>query len=116
MTSPGRAPWRTAFDQTYAEHKDRLLTLAMAFMGNRHAAEDVVHDVFSSLLTQTSRLNNGSNLRAYLSVCVRNSARLPVMPHPYHTPTSHTKLQRHNSRHTSKYRIVHKSLSRKWGI
>lgn len=65
---------RAAFEKAYITHKDRLLTLAAAFTGDRSAAEDVVHDVFASLMRETWRLRDGSNICAYLTVCVRNRA------------------------------------------
>ena len=65
---------RPAFEAAYAEHKKSLLTLAVALTGERHAAEDVVHDVFARLLRDTARLGNGHDTRGYLATCVRNRA------------------------------------------
>lgn len=63
-----------AFEKVYMTHKDRLLTLATALTGDRSAAEDVVHDVFASLIEEPWRLRDGANLPAYLAVCARNRA------------------------------------------
>jgi len=62
------------FEEAYRAHKDRLLTLAAAFTGDRSVGEDVVHDVFASLMNETWRLRNGSKIGPYLAVCVRNRA------------------------------------------
>ena len=62
------------FEEAYVAHKDRLLTLAAALTGDRSAAEDVVHDVFSALIGEPRRLRNGSNLPGFLTVCARNRA------------------------------------------
>jgi DNA-directed RNA polymerase specialized sigma24 family protein len=40
---------RRAFERIYLEYKDDLLTLAALMLGDRQAAEDVLHDVFVSL-------------------------------------------------------------------
>ncbi len=69
-----RAGERSAFERIYLEHKHRLLTLAAALTGDRHTAEDVVHDVFRQLINDNAQLQEKTNLRAYLSVCTRNRA------------------------------------------
>lgn len=65
---------RKSFEKAYVAHKDRLLTLAVALTGDRGAAEDIVHDVFASLIEQPRRLSRSRNLPAFLSVCTRNRA------------------------------------------
>jgi RNA polymerase sigma-70 factor (ECF subfamily) len=67
-------PGPAAIEESYRTHKDRLLTLAAAFLGDRAAAEDVVHDVFASLLAGKGRSRNGTGVAAYLTACVRNRA------------------------------------------
>ena len=71
-----RDPWddRKAFEEAYTAHKDRLLTLAAALTGDRSTAEDVVHDVFASLIKEPKRLRDNPRLPAFLAVCVRNRA------------------------------------------
>ena len=65
---------RKAFEEAYLAHKDRLLTLATALTGDRSAGEDVVHDVFASLIEEPWRLGNRKKLFAFLAVCTRNRA------------------------------------------
>ena len=65
---------RRVFERVYREHKDRLLTLAASLTGDRHTAEDVVHDVFRALIKDGAGLRENSNLPAYLTVCTRNRA------------------------------------------
>ena len=74
MGKDEKAEWRSAFDDTYATHKARLLALAIALTGDRDAAEDVVHDVFATLLKQPWRLGNGAGMMPFLVVSVRNGA------------------------------------------
>jgi RNA polymerase sigma-70 factor (ECF subfamily) len=50
------------------------MTLATALLGDRNAAEDVVHDVFAMLVSEVGRLGNGSNISSFLTTCVRNRA------------------------------------------
>jgi RNA polymerase sigma-70 factor (ECF subfamily) len=65
---------RESLERAYLAHKDRLFTLATALTGDRAAAEDVVHDVFASLIEQPRRVRGGRALAAFLSVCARNRA------------------------------------------
>ena len=74
LQSKLRADDRGALERVYREHKDRLLTLAVALTGDRHTAEDVVHDVFQQLIKDGAGLREKTNLYAYLSVCTRNRA------------------------------------------
>ena len=74
MDGENGSAMRETFEKAYIAHKDRLLTLATAFTGDRSLAEDIVHDTFASLMKSAWRLRNGSNIAAYLAVCVRNRA------------------------------------------
>ncbi len=65
---------RKAFEDAYRSHKERLLTLATALTGDRGRAEDIVHDVFASLIEEPGRLRNSKNLLGFLAVCARNRA------------------------------------------
>jgi len=65
---------RKAFEDAYMAHKDRLLTLTTALTGDRTTAEDVVHDVFASLIKVPARLRENAGLAAFLTVCARNRA------------------------------------------
>ena len=62
-----------ALERAYLEHRDRLLTLAAALVGERALAEDVVHDVFANLASSTFD-PSGNGTGAYLTVCARNAA------------------------------------------
>jgi RNA polymerase sigma-70 factor (ECF subfamily) len=59
----------------YEKYKDYLLTLARALLGDRAAAEDVVHDVFVSFAGSVRTFTLTGSLRGYLSTCVRNLMR-----------------------------------------
>lgn len=65
---------RKAFEDVYVAHKDSLLTLAAALVGDRVIAEDVVQDAFAKLLKDGRRLRDDTQLSSYLAVCVRNRA------------------------------------------
>lgn len=52
-----------------------MLTLAISFLNDKSAAEDVVHDVFVSFAQSAEKLRLNGNLRGYLTTCVANLAR-----------------------------------------
>lgn len=62
------------FEKAYMAHKDRLLTLAAAIVGDKVLAEDVVHDVFLNLAKDPARLEDLDNPGGYLTVAARNRA------------------------------------------
>lgn len=64
-----------AMCRIYEKYKDYLLTLARGLLGDRAAAEDVVHDVFVSFAESINEFQLTGNLRAYLATCVANLAR-----------------------------------------
>ncbi|MBN2131208.1 MAG: RNA polymerase sigma factor [Sedimentisphaerales bacterium] len=66
---------RESLRRIYEAHKDHLLTLARSLTGDRHTAEDVVHDVFVAFARNVSRLRLRGSLRAYLSIAVCNRVR-----------------------------------------
>jgi RNA polymerase sigma factor (sigma-70 family) len=68
----------------YDKYRTDLLTLAMALLGDLAAAEDVVQDVFLSLLRLAGRLRFTGNLKGYLAVSVANSARNILRAHRRH--------------------------------
>lgn len=74
MGQGNKPVWRAAFDAAYETHKERLLTLGMAITGDRSCAEDVVHDVFTTLLKETWRLGSAADILPFLVVSVRNGA------------------------------------------
>ena len=59
----------------YERYKGDLLSLATALLSDLTAAEDVVHDVFISLLKSSGRLTLAGSLKGYLIACVVNAVR-----------------------------------------
>ena len=59
----------------YQKYENYLLTLAAALLGDSHAAEDVLHDVFCNLIQSRERIKLKGNLKGYLGTCVANRAR-----------------------------------------
>ncbi|MEN6425329.1 MAG: sigma-70 family RNA polymerase sigma factor [Phycisphaerales bacterium] len=59
----------------YDKYRSDLLTLAMALLGDLGAAEDVVQDVFLSVLKLSGRLRLTGSLRGYLTTSVMNGVR-----------------------------------------
>ena len=55
-----------ALRQIYHRYKDDLLTVAMALLGDPHAAEDCVHDVFVHFAGAPADMRADRNLRGYL--------------------------------------------------
>lgn len=68
----------------YDKYRCELLTLAMALLGDLAAAEDVVQDVFLSLLKLTGRLKITGSLKGYLATGVLNGARNLLRTHRRH--------------------------------
>jgi RNA polymerase sigma-70 factor (ECF subfamily) len=64
-----------ALRRIYEKYLDYLLSVAMAFLNDACASEDVVHDVFVSLAQSTGTFRLRGNLRSYLATCVANRAR-----------------------------------------
>jgi RNA polymerase sigma-70 factor (ECF subfamily) len=64
-----------AFERIYERHKNDLLKLAVALLGDTHAAEDVVHDVFVHVARTRSALRITGNLKSLLATSVVNRAR-----------------------------------------
>ncbi len=64
-----------AFQCIYEKYEGDLRTLAANLMFDKAAAEDVVHDVFVSLLQTMRDFELRSSLPGYLKTCVANKAR-----------------------------------------
>jgi RNA polymerase sigma factor (sigma-70 family) len=64
-----------ALARIYDKYLDYLLTLAMALLGDKGMAEDVVHDVFVSFARSANDFKLRGSLRSYLATCVVNRAR-----------------------------------------
>lgn len=66
---------REALARIYLAYKDSLFTVAVYVLGDRAAAEDVVHDVFVSLARRARRLRSRGRLKEYLLASCVNRAR-----------------------------------------
>jgi RNA polymerase sigma-70 factor (ECF subfamily) len=66
---------KDALARLYVKYEKHLLTIATALLTDAHAAEDVVHDVFCSLIQTRETISLRGNLRSYLATCVINRAR-----------------------------------------
>ena len=66
---------RTAFQRIYEKYESDLRTLAANLLDDKAAAEDVVHDVFISLLLIVEKFELRSSLAGFLKTCVANKAR-----------------------------------------
>ncbi len=66
---------RAAFQRIYGKYESDLRTLAANLLDDKTAAEDVVQDVFVSLLKVMDRFVLRSSLAGYLKTCVANRAR-----------------------------------------
>lgn len=63
---------RRAFERIYLAYKDDLLTLAALMLGDRQAAEDVLHDVFVALARRIGQLMLSGSLKGYLLTSCAN--------------------------------------------
>ena len=66
---------RDALARIYEKYKRDLLTLAIALLNDRSAAEDVVHDVFVGFVQAIEKFRLTGSLKGYLLTCVANRAR-----------------------------------------
>ena len=64
-----------AFCRIYEKYRDDLLSLAVSLLNDTSAAEDVVHDVFTSFIHSAGQFKLTGSLKGYLSTCVANRAR-----------------------------------------
>jgi RNA polymerase sigma-70 factor (sigma-E family) len=64
-----------AITALYAEHALGLVRLAHVMLGDRGAAEDVVHDAFCGLYRHWSNLTDPGKAQAYLRSAVLNGSR-----------------------------------------
>jgi RNA polymerase sigma-70 factor (ECF subfamily) len=63
------------FERIYERHKNDLLKLAVVLVGDVHAAEDIVHDVFVHVAQTRSSLRVTGSLKSFLATSVVNRAR-----------------------------------------
>ena len=66
---------RRAFDLIYQKYVDMMLGVAMHLLGNAGDAEDVVQEVFASLVEAPQTLELHGSLKGFLAVCVANKSR-----------------------------------------
>jgi len=66
---------RDALQRIYVKYRDYLLTSAMALLNDVDAAEDVLHDVFTTFSRSADRFSLRGSLKHYLAICVANRAR-----------------------------------------
>lgn len=66
---------RQALQRIYEKYRRYLLTLATAFLGDGHLAEDIVHDYFVAFAGNPDRLKLTGSLKWYLATGVANRAR-----------------------------------------
>ncbi len=64
-----------AFERIYLKHKNDLLKLAVVLLGDVHAAEDIVHDVFIHVAKTRDSLQVTGHLKGLLATSVANRAR-----------------------------------------
>lgn len=67
---------RDAIEKIYHEHFDWMLKTAFYFLKNNEDAEDVIQDVFVSLVKNkvSFPIEDEERLRAYLFICIRNAS------------------------------------------
>jgi len=66
---------RKAFDLIYQKYVDTMLAVAMHLLGNAGDAEDVVQEVFASLVEAPQTIELRGSLKGFLAVCVANKSR-----------------------------------------
>ncbi|MEN6336930.1 MAG: RNA polymerase sigma factor [Phycisphaerales bacterium] len=66
---------RRAFDAIYQRHVDRMLSVALHLLGNAADAQDVVQEVFASLVETPETIELRGSLKGFLAICVANKSR-----------------------------------------
>jgi RNA polymerase sigma-70 factor (ECF subfamily) len=66
---------RRAFDLIYQKYVDMMLAVALHLLGNAGDAEDVVQEVFTSLVAAPQTIELRGSLKGFLAVCVANKSR-----------------------------------------
>jgi RNA polymerase sigma-70 factor (ECF subfamily) len=64
-----------ALRRIYEKYLNYLLSVAMAFLNDAHASEDVVHDIFVTLAQSAGTFCLRGSLKGCLATCVANRAR-----------------------------------------
>lgn len=84
---------REAFCRIYEKYRDDLLRLAVSLLNDAGAAEDVVHDVFTSFIRSGRRFELTGSLKGYLATCVANRARNVNRSYRRHQPAGPDKAE-----------------------
>jgi RNA polymerase sigma-70 factor, ECF subfamily len=66
---------KDVLERIYGKYKDDLMTLCVALLYDRNAAEDVVHDVFVKLISSCGKIQLKQSLKGYLITCIINAVR-----------------------------------------
>lgn len=91
MLEDRRLVWRLrqgnpeALCRIYEKYRDDLLRLAVSLSNDTAAAEDVVHDVFTSFIRESRQFRLTGSLRSFLATWrsqARSSVFLPSMVAP----------------------------------
>ncbi len=64
-----------ALRRIYEKYRDDMFTVAVSLLGDVHASEDCLQDVFVRFAGDLGRLRARRNLKGYLISCVANRAR-----------------------------------------
>ncbi len=64
-----------ALRRIYEKYLNYLLSVAMAFLNDAAASEDIVHDVFVALAQSAGTFRLRGSLKGYLATCAANRAR-----------------------------------------
>ncbi len=84
-----------ALRQVYDKYKVELLRLAVVLVGDRHTAEDIVHDVFVRFAQSADRIGLTGSLRSYLITSVVNGVRNHVRDSRRHGETTVDQAEQH---------------------
>ena len=66
---------KEALRKIYIKYKDCLLTIASALLHDSNEAEDILHDVFITLVRCAKRIELRTNLKNYLITSIANKVR-----------------------------------------
>jgi RNA polymerase sigma-70 factor, ECF subfamily len=66
---------KDVLERIYGKYKNDLMTLCVALLYDKNAAEDVIHDVFVKLIGSCGKIQLKKNLKGYLISCVVNTIR-----------------------------------------
>jgi RNA polymerase sigma factor (sigma-70 family) len=66
---------KDVLERIYTKYKDDLMTLSVALLYDRNAAEDVVHNVFVKLISSCGKVQLKQSLKGYLITCTINTVR-----------------------------------------